>query len=98
MHVVDELLMMGMVVPRSGLGIKKGIILSNTTGIIDHDYQGQICIALWNRSNEDFVVRHDERVCQMIFVPVIQPAFEVVDEFEETTARGEGGLGHTGTK
>lgn len=96
MHMVDEPLMMGMVVPRSGLGVKNGIILSNLTGIIDADYQGEIGISIWNRSNMDFVINTDDRICQMIFVPVLQPTFELVDEFETVTERGEGGFGSTG--
>ena len=81
--------------PRSGLGHKHGIVLGNLTGLIDSDYQGQIFVSVWNRGTEPFTIRPGDRIAQMVFVPVIQAAFEVVDTFEETR-RGEGGFGHTG--
>lgn len=90
--------LMGMIVPRSGLGVKHGIVLSNLTGIIDADYQGEIGISIWNRSNMTYVIKPQERLCQMIFVEVIQPKFVEVEEFDSKTERGEGGFGHTGEK
>lgn len=89
-------LLMGMVVPRSGLGTKHGIVLSNLTGIIDADYQGVIGISVWNRSNMTYVIKPNERICQMIFVEVVQPKFVEVSEFDTKTERGEGGFGHSG--
>ncbi len=83
--------------PRSGLGIKHGIVLSNTIGIIDSDYQGEIKIGIRNQGNEPYTIQPGERVCQMLFVPVVQASLRVVDQFSIDTARGEGGFGHTGT-
>lgn len=81
--------------PRSGLGHKKGIVLGNLVGLIDSDYQGQIFVSCWNRSNESFTVQVGERIAQMVFIPVVQAQFDVVEEFE-ASHRGEGGFGHTG--
>lgn len=92
----NKKLLMGMIVPRSGLGTKHGIVLSNLTGIIDADYQGVIGISVWNRSNVTYVIKPNERICQMIFVEVVQPKFVEVNEFETKTERGEGGFGHSG--
>ena len=85
-----------LVLPRSGLGSNLGIILSNGTGLIDSDYQGELGITLWNTSSEPFIVKLGERITQMVFVPIVQAEFEVVSEFGETTARGENGFGHSG--
>ncbi|UNY47025.1 dUTPase [Cronobacter phage LPCS28] len=93
----EKKLLMGMIVPRSGLGVKHGIVLSNLTGIIDADYQGEIGISVWNRSNMTYVIKPQERICQMIFVEVVQPKFIEVKEFDDKSERGEGGFGHTGT-
>ena len=82
--------------PRSGLGHKFGIVLGNLVGLIDSDYQGQVFVSCWNRSSNDFIIRAGDRIAQMVFLPVIRPTFEVVDEFE-STERAEGGFGHTGT-
>ena len=82
--------------PRSGLGIKHGIILSNNIGVIDSCYQGEIKVGLFNRSDLDFTINPADRICQMLFMPVTQVALNVVTEFSETTDRGTGGLGHTG--
>ena len=82
-------------VPRSGLGHKKGIVLGNLVGLIDSDYQGQIFISCWNRSEEPYEISVGERIAQMVFLPVVQVEFEQVDTFTETS-RGEGGFGHTG--
>lgn len=81
--------------PRSGLGHKKGIVLGNLVGLIDSDYQGQIFVSCWNRSSDSFTINAGERIAQMVFVPVVQAEFEVVEEFE-ASARGSGGFGHTG--
>ena len=81
--------------PRSGLGHKKGIVLGNLVGLIDSDYQGQIFVSCWNRSAEPFTVQVGERIAQMVFIPVVQAQFDVVEEFE-ASHRGEGGFGHTG--
>ncbi|MDG9730290.1 dUTP diphosphatase [Ignatzschineria sp. RMDPL8A] len=83
------------VLPRSGLGVKHGIVLGNLVGLIDADYQGELMVSLWNRSDKPFTVEIGERIAQMIIVPVIQANFEEVDEFEESE-RGAGGFGHTG--
>lgn len=84
-----------MVLPRSGLGHKHGIVLGNLVGLIDSDYQGQIFVSCWNRGGAAFTIEVGERIAQMIFVPVIKCAFEIVNDFTEST-RGEGGFGHTG--
>lgn len=81
--------------PRSGLGHKHGIVLGNLTGLIDSDYQGQVFISIWNRSQKSHVINPGDRVAQMVFVPVKQVAFEVVEEFE-ASRRGDGGFGHSG--
>ncbi len=93
-HMADAN-MAATVLPRSGLGHKHGIVLGNLVGLIDSDYQGQIFISCWNRGNEPFLVEPGERVAQLVFVPVLRPAFQVVDEFTPSE-RGEGGFGHTG--
>jgi len=82
--------------PRSGLGHKHGLVLGNLTGLIDSDYQGQVYISCWNRSNRAYTVQPGERIAQMVFVPVEQVRFEVVEEFDDSD-RGEGGFGHSGT-
>jgi dUTP pyrophosphatase len=83
--------------PRSGLGHKHGIVLGNLVGLIDSDYQGQIFVSCWNRGVNPFVIEVGERIAQMVFVPVVQAAFEVVEEFQ-TSRRGEGGFGHSGRR
>lgn len=85
----------GLVLPRSGLGHKHGIILGNAVGLIDADYQGELMISCWNRSDKAFTVNVGERLAQFVIVPVVQAKFEIVDTFEET-ARAAGGFGHTG--
>lgn len=84
-----------MILPRSGLGVKHGIVLGNLVGLIDADYQGELMVSLWNRSQEDFTLAVGERMAQMVIVPVMQATFNQVEEFE-ATERGEGGFGHTG--
>ena len=86
-----------MLLPRSGLGHKHGIVLGNLVGLIDADYQGPLMVSLWNRGDTEFSVEVGDRIAQMIVVPVIQCDFDIVEEFEET-ARGEGGFGHSGVK
>ncbi|MDH5254497.1 MAG: dUTP diphosphatase [Gammaproteobacteria bacterium] len=83
------------ILPRSGLGHKHGIVLGNLVGLIDSDYQGQLMVSCWNRGSAAFELEPGARLAQMVFVPVVQVAFEVVDEFH-ATARGAGGFGHTG--
>jgi dUTP pyrophosphatase len=84
-----------MILPRSGLGHKHGIVLGNLVGLIDSDYQGQLFVSCWNRSKEAFVMNPMERMAQLVIVPVVQANFSVVDEFDESE-RGEGGFGSTG--
>ncbi len=84
-----------MILPRSGLGHKNGIVLGNLVGLIDSDYQGELKVSLWNRSQEDFVVEPLARIAQLIIVPVVQAQFTIVDEFVASD-RGEGGFGSTG--
>jgi dUTP pyrophosphatase len=83
--------------PRSGLGHKHGIVLGNLVGLIDSDYQGQVFVSLWNRSKETYTVQPLDRIAQMVVIPVVQVAFKVVDTFEDST-RGTGGFGHTGNQ
>ena len=83
------------ILPRSGLGHKHGIVLGNLVGLIDSDYQGQLFVSCWNRSKEPFVMNPMERMAQLVIVPVIQASFTVVDEFD-ASERGEGGFGSTG--
>lgn len=83
------------VLPRSGLGHKHGIVLGNLVGLIDSDYQGQIFVSTWNRGNQAFTIQPMERLAQLVVVPVVQVALDVVDEFE-ASSRGAGGFGSTG--
>jgi dUTP pyrophosphatase len=84
------------ILPRSGLGHKNGIVLGNLVGLIDSDYQGQLMVSCWNRGSEPFELEPGSRLAQMVFVPVVQVGFEIVAEFH-ATERGAGGFGHTGT-
>jgi len=84
-----------MILPRSGLGHKHGIVLGNLVGLIDSDYQGQLLVSCWNRGREPFLLNPLERIAQLVIVPVIQANFTVVEEFE-ASERGEGGFGSTG--
>lgn len=86
-----------MLLPRSGLGHKHGIVLGNLVGLIDSDYQGQVFVSCWNRGHTAFTIEPGDRIAQMVFVPVAQVEFEVVPEFD-ATRRGAGGFGHTGIK
>lgn len=84
------------VLPRSGLGHKHGIVLGNLVGLIDSDYQGQIMVSMWNRSHTTFTIQPMERIAQLVFIPVLQAQFNIVDSFD-TSLRGESGFGSTGT-
>ena len=95
-HIADPSLA-AVLLPRSGLGHKHGIVLGNLVGLIDSDYQGQVFVSCWNRGANPFVIEVGERLAQMVFVPVAQVAFELVEEFQ-TSHRGEGGFGHSGRK
>ena len=86
-----------MILPRSGLGHKHGIVLGNLVGLIDSDYQGQLMVSCWNRGATEFTVQPGERIAQMVIVPVVQVRLEVVDDFA-ASSRGAGGFGHTGTR
>ena len=83
------------ILPRSGLGHKHGIVLGNLVGLIDSDYQGQLFVSCWNRSQENFRVEIGERIAQLMLMPVVRAEFEVVDSFDESE-RGAGGFGHSG--
>ncbi len=85
-----------MLLPRSGLGHKHGIVLGNLVGLIDSDYQGELKVSCWTRGDTEFTVKPGERICQMVIVPVVQAEYEIVQEFDASD-RGEGGFGHTGT-
>ena len=85
----------GLILPRSGLGHKHGIVLGNLVGLIDSDYQGELMVSVWNRSTQAFTLEPGERMAQYVLVPVLQAEFELVDEFDQSE-RGAGGFGHTG--
>jgi len=85
------------ILPRSGLGHKHGIVLGNLTGLIDSDYQGPLMVSMWNRSQNDFIVEPGDRIAQLVFVPIVQAEFEIVDEFTASD-RADGGFGHTGVR
>ncbi len=94
-HIADPALA-ATILPRSGLGHKHGIVLGNLVGLIDSDYQGPLMVSCWNRSSEPFTLEAGERLAQLVFLPVVQATFEVVDSFD-SSERGEGGFGHSGT-
>lgn len=93
-HIGDPSLA-AVLLPRSGLGHKHGIVLGNLVGLIDSDYQGQVFVSCWNRGAETFTIQPGERIAQMVLVPVVQARFEVVKDFE-SSERGAGGFGHSG--
>ena len=95
MHLGDPSLA-AMILPRSGLGHKHGIVLGNLVGLIDSDYQGQVMVSCWNRGQSAFTIQPGERIAQMVIVPVVQVDFEIVENFTETH-RGAGGFGSSGT-
>ena len=96
LHIGDPGLC-AVLLPRSGLGHKHGIVLGNGTGLIDADYQGPLLISIWNRGREAFSIQPGDRIAQLVILPVVRAAFEVVDTFEDS-ARGAGGFGHTGVR
>lgn len=96
MYIADPSLA-ALVLPRSGLGSKNGIVLGNLVGLIDSDYQGQLFVPLWNRSQHAFTIEPGDRIAQLIIVPVVQAEFNIVEEFTESS-RGAGGFGHSGKK
>lgn len=85
-----------LILPRSGLGHKHGIVLGNLVGLIDSDYQGQLMVSAWNRSDSAFTIQPMERIAQLVIVPVVQAQFNIVDDFSVATERGAGGYGSTG--
>ena len=87
-----------LILPRSGLGHKHGIVLGNLVGLIDSDYQGQLMVSAWNRSDVAFTIEPMERIAQLVIVPVVQAQFHLVDEFVQASERGEGGYGSTGKR
>jgi len=95
MHIEDPGLA-AVILPRSGLGHKHGVVLGNLVGLIDSDYQGELMVSCWNRGHSEFTIQPGERIAQLVFVPVVQARFEIVDTFE-ASHRGEGGFGHTGS-
>lgn len=92
---IDDDAMAAVILPRSGLGHKHGIVLGNLVGLIDSDYQGQLFVSVWNRGQKTFSLEVAERMAQLVFVPVVQAKFDVVESFDESE-RAEGGFGHTG--
>lgn len=96
MHIADPAYA-AMILPRSGLGHKHGIVLGNLVGLIDSDYQGELMVSTWNRGSTSFVLNPMERLAQLVIVPVLQVGFQVVDSFEDSE-RGKGGFGSTGKK
>ncbi|MFF7706542.1 dUTP diphosphatase [Pseudomonas sp. NPDC007930] len=95
-HIADPGLA-AMVLPRSGLGHKHGVVLGNLVGLIDSDYQGELMVSCWNRGQTPFTIEVGERIAQLILVPVVQAQFEVVEHFD-SSQRGSGGFGHSGTR
>lgn len=93
-HIADPSLA-AVILPRSGLGHKHGVVLGNLVGLIDSDYQGQLMVSVWNRGQAPFTVEPGERIAQMVFVPVVQAEFNLVETFD-ASERGEGGFGHSG--
>ena len=93
-HIADPALA-AVILPRSGLGHKHGIVLGNLVGLIDSDYQGQLFVSCWNRGQDPFRIEVGERIAQLVLVPVVRAVFEIVDEFEDSE-RGAGGFGHSG--
>ena len=93
-HIDDES-MAAVILPRSGLGHKHGIVLGNLVGLIDSDYQGQLFVSVWNRGQDTFTLDVADRMAQLVFVPVVQAQFNIVESFDESE-RAEGGFGHTG--
>lgn len=95
-HIADPHLC-AVILPRSGLGHRHGIVLGNGTGLIDADYQGPLLISTWNRGRDAFTIQPGDRIAQLVVLPIVRASLQVVDTFEEST-RGEGGFGHTGVQ
>ena len=95
-HLADPTLC-AVILPRSGLGHRHGIVLGNGTGLIDADYQGPLMISTWNRGREAFTISPGDRIAQLVVLPIVRATLQVVDTFEES-ARGQGGFGHTGVR
>jgi dUTP pyrophosphatase len=95
-HMADPALC-AVILPRSGLGHRHGIVLGNGTGLIDADYQGPLMISLWNRGRESFTIQPGDRIAQLVVMPIVRARLQVVDTFE-ASARGSGGFGHTGVR
>lgn len=93
-HIGDPSLA-AVILPRSGLGHKHGIVLGNLVGLIDSDYQGQLLVSVWNRGQQSFTLQPGDRLAQLVFVPVVQAEFNLVEDFD-ASARGDGGFGHSG--
>ncbi|PLX62180.1 dUTP diphosphatase [Sedimenticola selenatireducens] len=93
-HVEDPKLA-AVILPRSGLGHKHGIVLGNLVGLIDSDYQGQLFVSCWNRGSDSFLIEVGERIAQLVIIPVVRAEFEIVEEFQQSD-RGSGGFGHSG--
>lgn len=93
-HIADQQLA-AVILPRSGLGHKHGVVLGNLVGLIDSDHQGELKVSVWNRGDTSFTIEPGERIAQMVFVPIVQVEFDLVQDFE-TTKRGSGGFGHSG--
>jgi dUTP pyrophosphatase len=94
MHMADSG-MAAVILPRSGLGHKHGIVLGNLVGLIDSDYQGQVFVSCWNRSADEFIINPGDRIAQLVFLPVVQAQWQLVENFE-CSDRGQGGFGHSG--
>jgi len=94
---LDDPGLAAVLLPRSGLGHKHGVVLGNLVGLIDSDYQGQVMVSTWNRGTHPYTIQPGERIAQMVIVPVVQAALEIVDSFEESE-RGAGGFGSSGTR
>ena len=94
---VEDPTLAAVILPRSGLGHKHGIVLGNGTGLIDADYQGPLMVSIWNRGDAAFTIEPGDRIAQLVVLPIVRARFRVVDEFE-TSARGDGGFGHTGVR
>jgi len=92
---IEDASLCAVLLPRSGLGHKHGIVLGNLVGLIDSDYQGQLFVSCWNRGSDEFTIEIGERIAQMVIVPVVRAHFEIVEEFT-ASQRGTGGFGHTG--
>lgn len=94
---IDDPGLAAVILPRSGLGHKHGIVLGNLVGLIDSDYQGPLMVSAWNRAATDYTFQPGDRIAQLVFLPIVQSSFEIVEDFE-TSERGQGGFGHTGTQ